>query len=63
MSTASIPSTWRALAAAAWLTTGLTLAAPAHASEHAPATIRPWSPVALQTALKEPRPGRRGTTT
>lgn len=53
MSTASIPSAWRALATAAWLTTGLTLAAPAHASEHAPATIQPWSPVTLQTALKE----------
>ena len=49
MSTVPFPAAWRALAIAAWLTVGSS----AHASEHVPSTVKPWSPVSLQTALKD----------
>ena len=53
MNTASFPSAWRALAMAASLATGLTTGSTAYASEHAPSTVKAWSPVTLQTALKD----------
>lgn len=49
MNTAPFPTAWRVLAVAAMLVTSSV----AQGSEHAPSTAKPWSPVTLQTALKD----------